>query len=107
MYKLGRTVGKDANSQTELDTLLVQSHYDSKFIACGQIPGAVPGTSSPPFYLVLSVPRSDGNGPEAPVFCLDHVNGIERYPSEQSGNAIAAIATSRSDQCPLTGTPVN
>jgi Domain of unknown function (DUF4190) len=107
MYKLGRTVGKDANSQTELDALLVQSHYDSKFISCGQIPGAVPGTSSPPFYLVLSVPRSDGNGPEAPVFCLDHANGIERYPSEQSGNAIAAIATSRSDQCPLTGTPVN
>jgi len=107
MYKLGYTVGHDVSSQTELDTLLVQSHYDSKFIACGKIPGSVPGTSSPPFYLVLSVPRSEGNSPEAPVFCLDHVNGVERYSSAQSGNAIAAIATSRSDQCPLTGAHVD
>ena len=47
------------------------------------------------------------NGPEAPVFCLDQVNGIERYSSAQAGDAIAAIATSGSDQCPLTGTHVD
>jgi hypothetical protein len=107
MYKLGTTVGHDANGQTGLDTLLVQSHYDMTFNGCGRIPGTVPGTSSPPFYRVLSVPRSDGNGPEAQVFCLDQVNGIEWYSSAQAGDAIAAIATSRSDQCPLTGTHVD
>jgi Domain of unknown function (DUF4190) len=107
MYKLGATVGHDASGQTGLDTLLVQSHYNMTFNRCGRIPGTVPGTSSPPFYMVLSVPRSDGNGPEAPVFCLDQVNGIERYSSAQAGDAIAAIATSRSDQCPLTGTHVD
>ena len=107
MYKLGATVGNDATGQTGLDTLLVQSHYNMTFNGCGRIPGTVPGTSSPPFYMVLSVPRSDGNGPEAPVFCLDQVNGIERYSSAQAGDAIAAIATSHSDQCPLTGTHVD
>lgn len=107
MYKLGATVGHDASGQTGLDTLLVQSHYNMTFNGCGRIPGTVPGTSSPPFYMVLSVPRSDGNGPEAPVFCLDQVNGIEQYSSAQAGDAVAAIATSRSDQCPLTGTHVD
>jgi len=98
---------RHASGQTGLDTLLVQSHYNMTFNGCGRIPGTVPGTSSPPFYMVLSVPRSDGNGPEAPVFCLDQVNGVERYSSAQAGDAIAAIATSRSDQCPLTGTHVD
>lgn len=107
MYKLGATVGHDASGQTGLDTLLVQSHYNMTFNRCGRIPGTVPGASSPPFYVVLSVPRSDGNGPEAPVFCLDQVNGIERYSTTQAGDAIAAIATSRSNQCPLTGTQVD
>jgi len=107
MYKLGATVGHDASGQTGLDTLLVQSHYSMTFNGCGRIPGTVPGTSSPPIYRILSVPRSDGNGPEAPVFCLDQVNGIERYSNAQAGDAVAVIATSGSDQCPLTGTHVD
>lgn len=107
MYKLGYTVGHDGSSQTELDTLIVQSRYDTKFMGCGKIPGTVPGTSSPPIYRILSIPRSEGNGPEAPVFCLDQVNGIEQYSSAQSSDAIASIATSRSEQCPLNGTRVD
>jgi Domain of unknown function (DUF4190) len=106
MYKVGYTPGHD--NSTELDTLFVQSRYDTKFMACGMIPGVVPGTHSPPFYEVLSVPISDYNGPEAPVFCLDPVNGIERYSSQQANSAVAAIGTSTNYQsnyqCPLTGT---
>lgn len=107
MYKLGATVGHDVDGQTALNTLLVQSHYDTTFNGCGKIPGTVPDTSSPPFYRVVSVPRSEGNGPEAPVFCMDQVNGIEHYSTAQSRDAIAAIATSRSYECPLTGTRVD
>jgi len=103
MYKLGFDPGAD----TELGTLFRESHYDTKFIRCGSIPGTIPGSELSPMYVIVSIPRSEGNGPEAPVFCLDQVNGIERYSSGQSGDAIAAIMTSRTDPCPLTGTHVD
>ena len=88
-------VGFDPAGNTELGTLMRESDYDTKFIRCSQISG--------PNYLVLSVPRSAGNPANAPVFCLDQVNGIEKYTPEQSRDAVATIMTAIADPCPLTG----
>jgi hypothetical protein len=88
-------VGFDPGGNTELGTLMRESDYDSKFIRCSQING--------PNYVVLSVPRSGGNPADAPVFCLDQANGIEKYTPEQSRNAVATIMTAIADPCPLTG----
>lgn len=100
-------VGWDPGADTELDALLRESHYDTKFIRCGSIPATASTPATGPMYVMLSIPRSEGNGAESPVFCLDSTNGIERYSSAQSGDAIAAIMTSRTDPCPLTGTHVD
>ena len=75
-----------------------ESDYDTKFIRCGRI--------SAPIYLVLSVPRSAGNPADAPVFCLDQANGIEKYTPEQSRDAVATLMTAVADPCPLTGVHV-
>jgi hypothetical protein len=100
MYK----VGFDPGGDTELNTLFRESDYDTKFFRCGSIPASAPGTLLlPPMYLVISVPRSAGNPADAPVFCLDQVNGIERYTNDQWRDVLGAIATSHSDPCPLTG----
>jgi hypothetical protein len=88
-------VGFDPAGNTELGTLMRESDYDTKFIRCSQING--------PNYVVLSVPRSGGNPADAPVFCLDQANGIEKYTPEQSRNAVATIMTAVADPCPLTG----
>jgi Domain of unknown function (DUF4190) len=104
MYK----VGFDPGGDTELNTLLRESDYDTKFFRCGSVPGVTPGTLLvPPMYLIISVPRSAGNPADAPEFCLDQANGIEQYNNEQWRDAIGAIATSRSDPCPLTGIHVD
>src|SRR5258708_39867624 len=100
-------VGRDECDEGGYDTRVEHSDNITAYTRWGGLQAAIPNRGPPPFYMVLSVPRSDGNGPEAPVFCLDQVNGIERYLSAQAGDAIAAIATSRSDQCPLTGTHVD
>jgi hypothetical protein len=88
-------VGFDPGGNTELGTLMRESDYDTKFIRCSQING--------PNYVVLSVPRSGGNPADAPVFCLDQVNGIEKYTTEESRDAVATIMTTVADPCPLTG----
>jgi uncharacterized protein DUF4190 len=104
MYK----VGFDPGADTELNTLFRESDYDTKFIRCGSIPGVTPGELLvPPMYLIISVPRSQGNPVDAPSFCLDQVNGIEQYNNDEWRNAIGAIATSHSDPCPLTGAHVD
>jgi hypothetical protein len=100
-------VGYDPGGNTELNTLLRESDYDTKFIRCGQVPGVTPGTLMyPSMYLILSVPRSAGNTADAPVFCMDQVSGIEQYTPEESRDAIATIMTTHTDPCPLTGTHV-
>lgn len=91
-------VGFDPVGNSELSTLMRESDYDTKFIRCGRI--------SAPIYLVLSVPRSAGNPAEAPVFCLDQANGIEKYTPEQSRDAVATLMTAVADPCPLTGVHV-
>jgi hypothetical protein len=97
-------VGFDPGGDTELNTLFRESDYDTKFFRCGSVPAAAPGTLLlPPMYLIISVPRSAGNRADAPAFCLDEVNGIEQYNEGEWRDAIGAIATSRSDPCPLTG----
>ncbi len=101
-------VGFDAGGDTELNTLLRESDYDTKFIRCGQVPGVRPGTLMyPPMYLIVSVPRSAGNTADAPVFCMDQLNGIEQYTSEEWRDAIGTIMTTHTDPCPLTGTHVD
>jgi hypothetical protein len=100
-------VGFDPARDTELNTLLRESDYDTKFIRCGQVPGITPGTLVyPPMYLIVSVPRSAGNTADAPVFCMDQLNGIEQYTSEEWRDAIGTIMTTHTDPCPLTGTHV-
>jgi hypothetical protein len=91
-------VGFDPVGNSELSTLMRESDYDTKFIRCGRI--------SAPIYLVLSVPRSAGNPADAPVFCLDQANGIEKYTPEQSRDAVATLMTAVADPCPLTGVHV-
>lgn len=88
-------VGFDPGGNTELGTLIRESDYDTKFIRCSRINGQS--------YLVLSVPRSSGNPTGVPVFCLDQANGIEKYTSEQSRDAVATLVTAVADPCPLTG----
>jgi len=88
-------IGFDPGRETELGMLMRESDYDTKFIRCSQLNG--------PNYVVLSVPRSTGNTVDAPVFCLDQLNGIEKYTPEQSRDAVAAIMTQTADPCPLTG----
>jgi hypothetical protein len=97
-------VGFDPGGDTPLNMLFRESDYDTKFFRCGLVPGAAPGTLLlPPMYLIISVPRSAGNPADAPAFCLDQVNGIERYDDEEWRDAIGVIAASHSDPCPLTG----
>jgi Domain of unknown function (DUF4190) len=104
MYK----VGFDPGGDTELNTLFRESDYDTKFFGCGSVPGVTLGTLLvPPMYLIISVPRSAGNPADAPAFCLDSVNGIERYNNEQWRDAIGAIATAHFGPCPLTGAHVD
>jgi hypothetical protein len=104
MYK----VGFDPGGDTQLNILFRESDYDTKFIRCGSVPGVTPGTLLvPPMYLIISLPRSEGNPVDAPAFCLDQVNGIEQYNNEQWRDAIGTIMTSHSDPCPLTGAHVD
>jgi hypothetical protein len=102
-------VGFDPGGDTALNALFRESDYDTKFMGCGQVPGLTPGTLMyPPMYRIISVPRSAGNSPDAPAFCLDQANGIEQYNDAQWRDAIATIATSGpTDPCPLTGTHVD
>jgi Domain of unknown function (DUF4190) len=101
-------VGFDPAGNTELDTLLRESDYETKFIRCGSVPGVTPGTVQvPPMYLITSVPRSAGNPEDAPVFCLDQANGIEQYTSGQWRDALGEIFTSHFDPCPQTGVHVD
>ena len=73
-------MGFDPGGDTELNTLLRKSDYDTKILRCGAVPGLTPGTvMSPPTYVMISAPRSQGNGADAPSFCLDDKNGIEQY----------------------------
>jgi hypothetical protein len=91
-------VGFDPGGNSELSTLMRESDYDTKFIRCGRI--------NAPIYLVLSVPRSAGNPADAPVFCLDQANGIEKYTAEQARDVVGTIMTAVTDPCPLTGVHV-
>jgi hypothetical protein len=99
-------VGFDPGSATELNTLLRESDYDTKFMRCGPVPASTADPAGGPMYVAISVPRSAGNPADAPVFCLDPLNGIEEYSTEQWRDALPAIVTSRFDPCPLTGTHV-
>lgn len=104
MYKLGAFAGGNDRSQwSELDTLSAQSHYDSKFFGCGQVPLAVPGTQ---FYRILFTPESEGNGPEAPNFCLDQSDGIVQYSAAESNDAWGEMTRPGNTQCPTIGTHV-
>jgi Domain of unknown function (DUF4190) len=100
-------VGFDAGGTAELNTLLRESDYDTKFIRCGPVPPSAADPAGGPMYVAISVPRSAGNPADAPAYCLDPLNGIEEYSTLQWRDALTAIVTSRFDPCPQTGTHVD
>jgi Domain of unknown function (DUF4190) len=91
--------GLDSIDDTEWKSLVVNSDYDIKILRCSLING--------PNYVVLAIPRSDGNPADAPVYCLDPANGIESYNTEQARDAIPTVVTRVTEPCPLTGTHVD
>jgi hypothetical protein len=101
-------LGLDPAGDSELNTLLRESDYDTKILRCGSVQGVRPGTlMAPPSYVIIAVPRSQGNAADAPAFCLDDKNGIERYGPLEWRDALPMIVRSRTDPCPLSGTHVD
>jgi hypothetical protein len=80
-------------------SLLMNSDYDIKILRCPLING--------PNYVVLAIPRSSGNPADAPTYCLDQVNGIERYDTGQARDSIPKAVTRVTEPCPLTGAHVD
>ncbi len=89
-------LGLDSTDHGEWRSLLVDADYDIKILRCSLING--------PNYVVLAIPRSDGNPADAPIYCLDQANGIESYDTDQARDAIPTVVTRVTEPCPLTGT---
>jgi hypothetical protein len=91
-------LGVDPSRESELGTLLAGSDYDVKILRCSQVDG--------PNYVVLAIPRTEGNPGDAPIYCLDQANGIERYDADQARDAVPAVVTRVTQPCPQTGTHI-
>jgi hypothetical protein len=92
-------LGVDSRAESELGSLLAVSDYDVKILRCSQVDG--------PNYVVLAIPRTEGNPGDAPIYCLDQANGIERYDADQARDAVPAVVTRVTQPCPQTGTHVD
>jgi hypothetical protein len=79
-------------------SLIRESDYDVRILRCSPL-GA-------PSYVVLAIPRSEGNHAEAATYCLDPAHGIESYDIDQARDAIPSVVTRANDPCPLSGTHV-
>ena len=92
-------LGLDSLDDTEWKSLLVDSDYDIKILRCSLING--------PNYVVLAIPRSDGNLADAITYCLDQANGIGSYDTDQARDAIPTVVTRVTEPCPQTGTHID
>jgi hypothetical protein len=83
-------LGDPAAGETELGNLIRNSHYQTQIYQC-RMPNELR-------YVVLSVPRSDSNVTDAPLYCLDSRETIYKYRNDQARDVVASVAGGRDPQ---------
>lgn len=88
-------LGFHLTEDSELGNLITSSRYQMQIYQCRAV--------NELRYVVLAVPRSDFNLPNAPIYCLDSTGMIYKYSAEQSRDAVARVAGKDSELCSRDG----